>query len=180
MEMRKLAVVEPQDTEPQADLHHPVTGECVDASDLDAVAALVLRLDDEMRAMRAMRQIAEDILIDRASGTGRTQRWYGQRYEAKVEHPAPEAFDGAALRDLYQSGRAAGGVYGLLRVATVQVNLREYRKVRDAEIDHGGLRELRDGIRAAERPPGTRPRVTISEMPPLAEGAALTDEQIPY
>lgn len=136
---------------------HPCTGEVLPEDGperIDALAAALADLDDDLQRLRAYRaEIAAELAAAAESDPRRTAHLLGGEWSVRVERAAP-SYDQAVLRQL-----ADGPAAPWIRVERYGLRLREWRQAELAAISDPALEAARDAIVAAERPAGP-PRVT--------------------
>ena len=94
-------------------------------------------------------------MIEQTPNEQRTERLLFEGGAVKIEHPK-RSYNQTQLKQAF----AMPGAEKLLRVARVDVNEREYKKVRDAGGE-GPIAAVRDASKAAEVETGAAPTVKV-------------------
>lgn len=140
-----------------------VTGAEADPRDVDALAEFVAQLDEDMGAMRATRALAVQALValtDEAGDMRKTRHLVGAEHTVRLTMPSGVDYDRGLLRHAWQS---APKVWRdrLLRVGSVEVQAREWKKWRDAASSDPEFVAVRNAIKAAERETTRGPSVRV-------------------
>lgn len=149
-----------QQQHPAQELLDPSTGEVIDLSDVDAMAAAFercKRIADQHYAARNMLGNALAALADGGDTKTKTRRVRGQRYRVKVEMP-DDGWDQSMLREAWHSYPQHRE--SCLKIGTINVGLREWKKL-TAESGPPDFELFRDMVRRANRGPSGNPRITV-------------------
>jgi hypothetical protein len=147
------------DNWPAPELFNPATGEVVSATDADALIDAfeqVKLMHEELS--EAKRNIAHAI-AKLTEGEKKTRRVRGKRRRAKVEMPGTD-FDQSVLKEAWHAFPERRDE--VLKVATITVKLREWKKVK-GETGPDDFETFKRMIAMSERPSRATPSITIED-----------------
>lgn len=140
---------------------NPITGALVDMDDIDSV----IRACVEAKEIRDDLTIFDDTVRRRAAefaagASGKTRRIQGKELRAKIEMP-DETWDNSILKEAWNSYPDLRERY--LRLSKVDVDKREFNKLRGMTTDDPKFAQFMGMLFAAEKPPTGAPRVSLEK-----------------
>lgn len=140
-----------------------VTGAEADPRDVDELAELVAQLKEDKASIEATIALAVQALVAltaEAGDTRKTRHLAGAEHTVRLTMPSGIDYDRGMLRHAWQSAPKAWRDR-LLRVGSVEVQAREWKKWRDAASSDPEFVAVRDAIKAAERETTRAPSVKV-------------------
>lgn len=137
------------------ELIHPLTGETINL-DTDSLIRCHDNLLTAEHSLAALRREIAGRLASQTEG-GRTRYLRGEKLRCKIEMPE-DSWSQTILKYAYENCPQYREAF--LRITTLAVNLREYRK---AETGPEAFEAFKDLLRQANRGPTGTPRVTLIE-----------------
>ena len=142
-----------------AEIMDPLTGEVIDARDIDALLEAYGRVRSHRSCLEAFQRVLAEVITGHTTGDAKTRRIRGQRLRAKVEMPG-DSWDGGLLRLAWEAHPELAPE--VLKIERVGVRLREWAKWQQ-EAGPEDFERLKAMITKANRGPTGTPTITIEE-----------------
>lgn len=137
----------------------PLTGELIEADNLDALIDLHERCKREAEKIYVARTLAAKALALATTGEAKTRRLVtATGRKIKIEMPSP-TWDNARLKRLWASYPDIRDTY--LRIEAIAPQLREVNKLRETTCQDGALVAFKTLLLGAEKPATGTPRVVV-------------------
>ena len=142
-----------------AEIEDPLTGELIDANDVDALITLFEQLKANMDAIATAKGLICQALAAKTEGDTKTRRIVGKTRAAKVEMPSTK-WDNSKLKEAYHAYPGFRDLY--LRIAKIEPDLRQVNKLRNTS-GPADLELFKKIVLSAESPPTANPSITIEK-----------------
>jgi hypothetical protein len=147
-----------QEQPPTPEIISPIDGRCADPADADELIDLLESLNEIDSKVYATKIAIREALAKLTEGDAKTRRVQGQRRKAVVEMPG-EKFEQSILKSLWESHPKFAHQY--LRIGTIDVQVREYRKIINTSSTEADFTYFRDTLTGANRGQVGTPTVKI-------------------
>lgn len=140
------------------ELMNPLTGEIIDRESIDDLIDHLESLTDLSKRMYAVQCEIRTLLEAKCEGDAVTRRVQGKHRRAKIVLP-DESFEQSVLKELWNSHHDLAQQY--LKIGTLNVQMKEFNKLRKTSTDQAALQFFRDAMTAASKGRSGLPTVTV-------------------
>jgi len=141
---------------------NPLTGEVVDALDVEAMIAALSVVKQQIDDLKNYKVLLESRVSHETPGAAPTEHVLRGRWKATVKHPQP-GWDKPKLKRIWAAYADNPHRETLLRIEGVAVNMRDFNVALKTSGDEG-FTHMVDAIKDARTEPSGMPRVEVKKL----------------